>query len=752
MFDLNDDMHTRVTKDNTPMDRLVQSLASGQPEGEHIGHRLDGEDMREKHKQLIGCYRQELERQGENRFQQSVEEDYYDNIQWTEEEAQELRDRGQAPLAYNVISNSVNWVLGSEKRNRTDFRVLPRRKEESKAAEGKTSLMKYLSDVNRSRFHASRAFKDAIVVGIGWLEAAVQDEDDGEPIYRRYESWRNMLWDSASTELDMSDARYLFRTKWFDVDVACAFFPERAEQIKMAAVDGERFGGFDDGDGDEPMDQAEFDREDHALSRVIVSNKRQRVRLIECWYTNPERVERIRAGTYKGQIFDPTDPRHVESVQQMPESLGEKMMMRMRCAIMTTQDLLYEGPSPYRHNKFPLIPVWGYKRGRDGLPYGMIRGLRDIQDDINKRASKALAILSSNKVVMDEGAVEDMDTFADEIARPDAIIVKRSGKQLEINVDRDLAPAHLELMSRNIQMIQQVGGVTDELRGQNKQGLSGVAIQAVQEQGSIATMTFFDNYRLALQIIGEIELSLIEQFMTDEKQFRIVNARGTAEFVKVNDGLPENDIARTKADFVISEQEYRASLRQAASEQFANMLMKMPPQVALVLLDLWADMLDVANKDEIVKRIRQISGQRDPDATEPTPEEIQAQQAKAAEAQAQQAMFAAELADKQAGAEQKAAQALKTKAEAERVARQTISDNVTTIGTAMEAAAAIATAPVIVPIADSILAESGWPEANVQQPQQQPMTPPAQPMAQPHPAQAGIAPNGMMPDGSQPQQ
>ena len=32
-----------------------------------------------------------------------------------------------------------------------------------------------------------------------------------------------------------------------------------------------------------------------------------------------------------------------------------------------------------------------------------------LQADINKRASKALAILSSNKVIMDEGAVADID-------------------------------------------------------------------------------------------------------------------------------------------------------------------------------------------------------------------------------------------------------------------------------------------------------------------------------------------------------
>ena len=49
-------------------------------------------------------------------------------------------------------------------------------------AEIKTKLLKYLSDVNRLPFARSRAFEDAIKVGIGWLEDGAQDEDDGEPL------------------------------------------------------------------------------------------------------------------------------------------------------------------------------------------------------------------------------------------------------------------------------------------------------------------------------------------------------------------------------------------------------------------------------------------------------------------------------------------------------------------------------------------------------------------------------------------
>lgn len=704
MFDLSDESLTRV-KRGSPEERFASEHqpdeGDAQPENP-----LDSDKARALHDRLMDYYRMELDRQTENRYQQALDEDYFDSIQYTEEEIAELKERGQPATVYNVLQQSVNWVTGSEKRGRTDFKVLPRGKEDAKSAEGKTKYLKYLSDVNRTPFHRSRAFEDAVKVGIGWIEVGVQDEDDGEPIYNRYESWRNMIWDSASTELDGSDMRYQFRSKWVDEDIAKALFPDRAAHIEDAVVDAALYGTFELGDGDIAMDQAELDRSDNAGALgVVVTHNRRRVRLIEAWFRMPEKVKKIRGGAFNGQVYDESDPRHVEAVQ-LGAAVAEKVMMRTRVAIMTTKDLLWEGPSPYRHNRFKFVPIWGYRRGRDGLPYGMIRSLRDIQDDVNKRMAKALHIISTNKVVMEEGALPadtSIDDFAAEVARPDAVIMVANGKMgaIQLNADRDLEPAHLDFASRNIAMIQQVGGVTDELLGRTTNAVSGVAVQRRQEQGSLATARFFDNLRLAEQMRGEIELSLVEQFATEEKQFRITNQRGTPEFVQINDGLPENDITRTKADYVISESEWRATMREAAVAELTELLTKMPPQVGLVVLDLVVDSMDIPNRDEIVKRIRAINGQRDPDATELTPEEQQAMQAQQQQQAMQQAQFEAELRGK-------TADAAKKEAEAKRIEAQTINEKMNATGTAMTAAQAVITMPTIAAVADNLLTEAGW--------------------------------------------
>lgn len=684
---------------NTAEWEAMQEIDDDEQEQEH---ELDSPENEELFRRLLSQYRQEIDRQEENRTQMAIDADFYDHIQYTEEDAAVLRERGQAPLVYNVIAQSVNWIIGTEKRGRIDFKVLPRGKEDAKPAEQKTSLLKYLSDVNRTPFHRSRAFEDSAKVGVGWIEDGVQDDDDGEPIYSRYESWRNMLWDSASTEMDLSDARFVTRTKWVDLDVAEALFPERIELLRRSSADESAYGTDGIGrDADEPMDEAEHHLDFRIDGMTDAFYHRRRVRLIEVWFRRPVRMDKVVQGEFGGDVFDPNDPAMQASVEAGRSVVASKLTMRMHCAVMTTKGLCYLGESPYRHNRFPFTPVWCYRRDRDNLPYGVIRGMRDIQEDINKRASKALYILSSNKVIMDDGAVNDINELAEEVARPDGIIVKRSGKELRLDVDRNLSQSHLDLMSRNISMIQQVSGVTDELMGRQTNAQSGKAVEARQSQGMMSTAKLFDNLRLATQIQGENQLSLVEQYFTEHKVFRITNQRGSADFVEVNDGLPEHDIHRSKADFIISEDEWRATLRQSQAEQLMEMVTRLPPEVSIVMMDLIVEAMDIPNREEIVKRIRQVTGQRDPDATDLTPEEQQAMEAQQYQQEMQRQMLEAQL-------REQLAKAGKTEAEARRTAAQIAETNMDAHDTALDAAMKALTAPQIARMADRLLREGGY--------------------------------------------
>ncbi len=739
MFDLNaKDGSVRVSEYKSPI------APGGEPIKDVPEAALDSEAAVELHGQLLDHYVREIDRQAENRRDMATDEDFYDNEQWKDEDKAVLEARGQKPLVYNVVATTIDWVLGTERRARSDFKVLPRRKGDAKPAERKSELLKYLSDCNDTPFHWSRAFADAVKVGVGWIEDALQDGTEEEPIVTRYCNWREMLGDSSASELDYSDGRYIFRSKWVDVDLACALFQKRKALIEQSVDNVDQFTELSLY-GDDAMDQKENDLDRGSSSRrsddTVGGYHRRRVRMIECWYRKPETVKKISGGTFAGEVFDPRSRGHQEEVINGEATVIDHMTMRMHVAIFTTAGMVWMGPSPYRHNRFPFTPVWGFRRGRNGLPYGLIRRIRDIQEDINKRASKALHILSTNKVIMDKGAVDDIDAFEEEIARPDAIVIKNPGKALEINADRELSQYHVELMGRSIAMVQQASGVTDELMGRGTNATSGIAIQSRQDQGQMATSGLFDNLRFAKQKSGEKLCSLIEQFMSDKKAFRITNKRGKPEYVEVNDGEPENDITRAKADFIITEADWRASIRQAQADELFSLLAKIAPaapQMVIVILDLLIESMDLPNREEIVKRIRQATGMADPDQEEPTPEEMQRKQANQAQQQYTIQMALAEL-------KKKEAEIAKLFAQAKEIEAKATGTKVQTQRTALDAAAAAVAQPGIVHVGDHILGESGFRSVTDQKNEEQQQLAAAAQEAQ---AQAAQAPPQQPPQGA----
>lgn len=698
--------------------RGAASPAAKATKGRLTPAQLRTDAARRLHGKLMGWHTIELERQRENRQQQHIDHEFYDGHQWKGTDIEVLKDRGQDPLTFNVIATSIDWIIGSEMRTRTDFKVIPRRKDGTHAAELKSDLLKYLSDTNDLEFARSAAFRDAAIGGVGWLEDGWQGDDGDEPAYSRYESWRNMLWDSANSDRDLEPGRYVFRSKWVDLDVAISWFPKMAHELRHSAAsvitNGTTMG---DRIGDEAMDSVEDEGRDGIGAATEYDYIRDRVRLIECWYKEPGEIKRMKGGQFDGETYDPMSRGHYDDLAGGQATVVPRSDMVMRCAIMTPEYLIFDAATPYRHRRYPFTPVWAYRRNATNLPYGPVRRLRDPQTDVNKRAAKALHILSTNKVVMDEGAVPDLDAFRAEIAQADAVIVKRKGHELILDADRGMEQPHLDMMLRSIEMIQSVGGVTDENRGLQTNAKSGVAIARRQEQGALTTAPIFDNLLYAKRKQGEKQLSLVEQFYSDEKSFRITNQRGKPIFVTANatgpdgDVLPKDDITRTKADFVITDEEWSASVRQAQTQQLVEMLQAIAPanpEVWLVVLDLIVEGMDVRSREEIVKRIRSLTGQRDPDAAEPTPEEMALEQKKAEAEERAIRMEEATIAEKEASAVQKSAAAASADAAAKNVLASMAGTNVATQKAALEAALMMLQVPQSVPVADVVARESGF--------------------------------------------
>ena len=670
---------------NQAHDRWLDSHPDGSStEKEQPQNELDGEKDRKLLSRLLSWYDTEMKRQAPNRYQMAIDNDFYDGLQWSEEDMQELMARGQNPVSYNDIKPVIDWVIGAEKRMRIDSKVLPRTDDDVDMADVKTKVMKYYSDVNLIAYHRSDAFAEAVKCGLSWLEDSAQNIPGKEVMYNGWESWRNVLYDSNSIKRSYSDGRYLFRWRYLDQDVAEAMFPNRKSVVKASAIDGVTLGSQDEDEiwylgqnltSDEISAWSGVGRRTFISDTGWVDSERPTVKVIEGWYRAPLTCHFCEGDVFDGEEFDPKNEMMRTALEQHAISLKAQTQLVVFCALFTRKGLLAKMRSPYKHDRFPLTPIWVYRRGRDNAPYGMIRNIRDPQESKNKRMSKALFALSTNQIIADDDSVEDWDVAREEANRPDGVIQKKRGSEFTIRRDYSETEMLMKYADNDGQQINKGSGVTEDNLGRQTNAQSGYAIERRQDQGSLSTAEVFDGFRLAVQLSGENELSIIEQFVKEPKVYRLTGYKGKLEWVKVNqpvigeNGEEEylNDITATKADFVVDSQDFTASMRQALSEELMQQLSKYPPELAIKLLDMVVELFDFPGKDEFVARIREINGMPDPEEKE-DPEKMAAMQ----EQQAAQDEIAAGMAEQEQLAvklenEERAAKIAKLNAEAEKI-------------------------------------------------------------------------------------
>lgn len=643
----------RINRNSAPGDNIVGFDAGDEDQRDAVPvHRLDQDAARAVLKKCLGWYYREREIQAENRLQMAVDADFYDGDQWDFADAAVLEERGQMPLVFNEVAPMVDWLIGTERRARVDWKVLPRTEDDVEMADVKTKVLKYATDINRSAFNRSRAFADAVKVGVGWVDTGVRNDPTKDIIYDKYEDWRNVLHDSMAVEHDLSDARYIFRSRWVDDDVAYAMYPDRGSVLRRSVEQDREYSsqqwGEDEfnADGYTSASHMSESRGSHVAGGRgnIDTEPRRRIRLIECQFRMPIKVRVVTDGPFKGSFVEAWDHVLMDAIGQSGGSIVDRVVMRMHVAVMTEGHLLALGPMPMRHNSFSLTPVWCYRRGRDRMPYGVVRRVRDLQMDLNKRASKALFLLSTNQLLVEKGAVDDINEAREEASQPDGVIVYKAGKKLEIHRDSEMAAGQVQMMTLNAQAIQKSAGISNENLGRQTNASSGEAIKARQMQGSVVTTEPFDNLRFLVQTQGEKLLSLIEQWYTEEKVVRLSGHKGQLDWVKINqpeqqaDGSVRylNDITSSMADFVVSEQDYAGTLRQVMFDAMTQMAGRMPPEVALRLLTLAMEYSDLPNHDALADEMRKLTGERDPNKPMTPEEQEQIQQQMQAQAEALQ--------------------------------------------------------------------------------------------------------------------
>jgi len=133
---------------------------------------------------------------------------YYNGSQWTSEEESILLEREQAVTTYNHIAPAIDSIIGGERQNRPQIKMVGRTQDDEQIAQVKTSLYDYIADSTNSDDEIDKMELDAFITGRGWMSIyPAMNGEDFDNVVHAHIDYRDMFVDSYSKRDDMKDAR-----------------------------------------------------------------------------------------------------------------------------------------------------------------------------------------------------------------------------------------------------------------------------------------------------------------------------------------------------------------------------------------------------------------------------------------------------------------------------------------------------------------------------------------------------------------
>jgi hypothetical protein len=404
--------------------------------------------------------------------------DYYDGKQWTAAEAKKLKAQKQAATVINRIKPKVDGLLGMEKTQRTTAKAFPRTPAHEQDAVAATEAIRFGLQDNFYEQLRSEAFEYMNVEGIGGMDVNVKDQGGDFKIVIKSIPWDRIIYDPHSRKRDFSDARYLGQVVWMDYDEAVDLYPEAKDILESMQEGSDTY-------GDKPR---------------WMDNTRRRVKLVEMYYYKGRDVY-YATFTHGGFVVPP-------KISPFKNEEGET-------------EWCYEFASPFVD--------------REGIRYGSVAQYLDVQDEINKRRSKALHLMSVRQIAVFKGALEDVNKTRSELAKPDGVVelTQPLNESFEVLKTGDMAAAQFNLLTEAKAEIDAVG-YNAAVAGKDQKAISGIALKQRQMAGQTELAPLFDCLKHLDHRVYRKVWNRIRQYWTTEKWIRVTDDEQNQKWMPLN--------------------------------------------------------------------------------------------------------------------------------------------------------------------------------------------------------------------------
>jgi hypothetical protein len=527
--------------------------------------------------------------------------------QWTSEQIETLKSRGQAPIVINRIHPAVESAKAMLTANRPSFRCAPREDSDNKLANVMSGMLAYMYDISDGRSVIRQAVDDYYVMGVGYINVyqdPMMDMGKGEVCMHNVDPL-DVYVDPNSRDRLFDDAENVIISKLFTKEQAKALYPKYEKAIENAngeqdynAPSTER---GDQGEVHFPEDVGRLDTKEyirgyeryykvdvtqfrvyeHFSGKEDVLEEEEFEGFLErpAWrisgkiITNPEIAQKLLQQLQKQQVKNVMMKK--EKLKQAgfggnalvsppPEIEMEKLSFRdlvkekqievvkiqskkVKQCVIIGETKLYARVLPL--DKYPIIPIMNIHT-RTPYPMSDVRLVKGLQEYINKTRSLIIAHATTStntKILVPEGSV-DMKDFEERWAQPGVAIPYDPTDGAPMPVQPTPLANELyqnETTAKND--IDHALGLYEMMMGNSQAAPQTYkATISIDEFGQRKMKSKLSDVEAALVRVGQVAIPLMQQLYTTRKIFRVLQPNNSINEYVINKKLVDDKTGEIK--------------------------------------------------------------------------------------------------------------------------------------------------------------------------------------------------------------
>lgn len=426
---------------------------------------------------------------------------------------------------FNLIQQPINMVTGYQRQHRKSINYLPIEGTKQNYADQLTKLVTYANTYKGILEKFSCGCEQSAIGGMVLAQPYLDYTDDpvNGTMDMKIWSYNSFMIDPYFREPDMSDCNFVWCQQYVSKQEACNYFPDKTNVIRSMSGYGNRYGKF------------YFLPENYNLARndLLV--------LSHVWFRSSRRKKML-YNREDGITYDFSDKD--KFLNELVKETGifeiiEIDVPSWKLATVINDQLMFMNYNPMGFDECPFVPIyWNYDphiAQYDLRVRSLTRSMRDSQFLLNRRIilNHDISESSINSGWMrKENAVKNTEDLRYSGQGKDLIIA--DGFELtdvQKIIPNAVPPSDMALADQLADFIFRTSGINQELMGMAGDSETGIQEMLRQGAGLVTLQKYFDQWDIALKLVGKIEQQIIQNKWSPAKIGRILGEKPNPEFL-----------------------------------------------------------------------------------------------------------------------------------------------------------------------------------------------------------------------------